>query len=63
LPGAAANMVGLAYIAAARGRSDDALALLAEAGAIAQASQAYRIVAQVDEARAELSGQHAHGPA
>jgi tetratricopeptide (TPR) repeat protein len=63
LPGAAANMVGLAYIAAARGRSDDALALLAEAGAIAQASQAYRIVAQVDEARAELSGQHTHGPA
>jgi tetratricopeptide (TPR) repeat protein len=58
LPGAAANMVGLAYIAAARGRSDDALALLAEAGAIAQASRAYRLVAQVDEARAELSGQH-----
>lgn len=61
LPGAAANMVGLAYIAAAQGRRDDALALLDEAGAMASASQAYRILQQVDEARAEFSGQHTAG--
>jgi hypothetical protein len=62
LPGAAPNMVGLAYIAAARGRGDDALALLDEAGAIAAASRAHRISQQVDEARAEISGQRTHGP-
>jgi tetratricopeptide (TPR) repeat protein len=56
LPGAAANMVGLAYIAAAQDRADDALALLDEARAIATASQAQRILRQVDEARAEISG-------
>jgi tetratricopeptide (TPR) repeat protein len=55
LPGAAANMVGLAYIAAAQNRHDDARALLDEAGAIAAASSAQRVVRQVDEARAELS--------
>ena len=63
LPGAAANMVGLAYIAAAQERSDDALALLDEASAIAEASQAHRILQQVNEARAELSDQHTHRPA
>lgn len=57
LPGAAANMVGLAYIAAAQQRIDDALALLDEAGAVAGDSQAHRILQQVSEARAELSGQ------
>ena len=55
LPGAAANMVGLAYMAAAQDRGQDALTLLDEAAAIAEASQAYRILQQVDEARAELS--------
>jgi tetratricopeptide (TPR) repeat protein len=63
LPGAAANMVGLAYIAAAQERGDDALALLDEAGAIAGASQAHRILEQVNEARAELSDQHIPRPA
>ena len=63
LPGAAANMVGLAYIAAAQQRSDDALAQLDEASAIAEASQAHRILRQVSEARAELSGQHPRRPA
>lgn len=57
LPGAAANMVGLAYVAAAQQREDDALALLDQAGAIAAASQAHRIAAQVDQARAALSVQ------
>jgi len=55
LPGVAANMVGLAYIAAAQGRRDDALAVLAEAGAMAEASEAGRIADQIDEARAALS--------
>ena len=63
LPGAAANMVGLAYIAAAQQRSNDALALLDEASAIAGASQAHRILRQVSQARAELSDQHTRPPA
>ena len=54
LPGVAANLVGLAYIAAADGRPDDASALLAEASAIAASTGARRITAQVDEARAHL---------
>jgi tetratricopeptide (TPR) repeat protein len=56
LLGAAANMVGLAYMAAAQDRGQDALALLDEAAAIAEAAQATRILQQVDEARVELSG-------
>jgi ATP/maltotriose-dependent transcriptional regulator MalT len=63
LPAAAANMIGLAYIAAAQGRGDAALALLDEATAISRASQAHRILQQASEARAELSGQHAQPPA
>jgi hypothetical protein len=59
LPGAAANMVGLAYLAAAAGLSSKALALLDEADAIARASLAYRIAQQVSEARAELADQRA----
>ncbi len=54
LPGVAANLVGLAYIAAADGRNDDVPPLLAEAAAIAQATGAHRIMRQVDEARAQL---------
>ncbi|HEX6528061.1 MAG TPA: tetratricopeptide repeat protein [Streptosporangiaceae bacterium] len=63
LPGAAANLVGLAYIAAAQQRRDDALALLDEASAIAEASNAHRILLQVSQARAELPDQHGHQPA
>ncbi|HEX7164975.1 MAG TPA: tetratricopeptide repeat protein, partial [Trebonia sp.] len=59
LPAAAANMIGLAYIAAAQERGSDALALLDEADAIARAGQTHRIVQQVSEARAELSDQQA----
>jgi tetratricopeptide (TPR) repeat protein len=55
LPGVAANLVGLAYVASAQGRRDDALALLAEAGAIAEASDAHRIGRWVAEARAHIS--------
>ncbi len=59
LPAAAANMVGLAYIAAAAGRSSDALALLDEADSIAKATRAHRIARQVSEARAELTDRRA----
>lgn len=62
LPAAAANMIGLAYIAAAQGRGDNALALLDEASEIARATQAHRILQQASEARAELSDQHAQPP-
>jgi tetratricopeptide (TPR) repeat protein len=63
LPGAAANLVGLAYIAAAQDRHDDALALLDEAAAIAVASHAHRILEQVNEARAALPAQPGRHPA
>jgi tetratricopeptide (TPR) repeat protein len=54
LASAAANMVGLAYIAAAQDRRDDAGQLLDEAAAIAVDAGAHRILQQVNEARAEL---------
>ena len=54
MPGIAANLVGLAYIAAGDGDHDEALALLKEAGAIAEASGAHRITLQVEESRARL---------
>lgn len=54
LPGVAANLVGLIYIAVAEGRRDDALSLAAEAGAIAEASGAQGIMRQVEEACARL---------
>ena len=63
LSAVAANMIGLAYIATAQGRSGDALALLDEATTIAWASHAPRILQQASEARAELSDQHAQPPA
>jgi hypothetical protein len=63
LPAVASNMVGLAYIAAAQDRVDDALALISEGSAIAQASQADRTLQQLNEARAAISGQHPHSPA
>ncbi len=62
LPGAAANMVGLAYIAAAQQHREEARVLLDEAGAIARTSQAHRILQQVNEALAELSDQRTQRP-
>jgi tetratricopeptide (TPR) repeat protein len=53
-PGVAANLVGLAYVAAGQGRRDDALALAAEAAAIAEASGAQSILRQAQEARAQV---------
>ena len=55
LPGVASNLVGLAYIAAAQGRADDALALIAEGRQIAQAAGADRILQQFTEARTALA--------
>jgi tetratricopeptide (TPR) repeat protein len=55
MPGVAANLVGLTYIAAGQGRRDDALALAAEGGAIAEASSANAILRQIEEARAYVS--------
>jgi hypothetical protein len=49
--GVAANLVGLAYVAQAQGRPDDAGALLDEARALAETSGAHAIVAMVDQAR------------
>lgn len=54
LPGVASNQIGLAYIAAAQGRRDDALAILDEAAAIATTHNAHRILRSVSEARAGL---------
>jgi hypothetical protein len=62
LPGAAANMIGLAYIAAAQQRYDDAVGLLDEAGEIAEANDAQRMLQQVNEARAELPDGRDHHP-
>ncbi len=55
MPGVAANLVGLAYIAAGQGRHDEALALAGEAGAIAEATGAQAILRQAEEARAHIS--------
>jgi hypothetical protein len=54
LPGVAANMVGLAYIAAAQDHRADALATLDEAHTIAQLHGAHAIVRQVEQARTQI---------
>lgn len=54
MPGVAANLVGLAFIAVAQGRRDDAAALVEEATEIATASDAHGIMHQIEEARAAL---------
>lgn len=55
MPGVAANLVGLAYLAGAAGRRDEALDLVEEAAAIAEASDAQGIMRWVEEARAHLA--------
>ena len=54
LRGVAANMVGLAYIAAAQDRRADALATLDQAHAIAQAHGAHAVVRQIEQARTDI---------
>lgn len=53
--GVAANLVGLAYIAASDGRTDEASAILDEAHSIATESSAAGITRQIDEARRHLA--------
>ncbi|MCZ7436058.1 tetratricopeptide repeat protein [Micromonospora sp. WMMC241] len=52
--GVAANLVGLAYVALARSRPEEAGALLDEAEALAGSAGAGRIVGQVEQARAAM---------
>ncbi|QFY06541.1 tetratricopeptide repeat protein [Nonomuraea phyllanthi] len=52
--GVAANMVGLAYIAAAEGRRAHALAVLDEAAEIASADGAAGVLRSIDEAREQV---------
>ncbi|MGC5285243.1 tetratricopeptide repeat protein [Micromonospora sp. DT231] len=54
LRGVAANMVGLAYVAAAQDRRADALATLDRADAIAQAHGAHAVVRQIQQARTQI---------
>jgi tetratricopeptide (TPR) repeat protein len=54
MPGVAANMVGLAYIAAAQDRRADAVSTLDEAHTIAQAHGAHAILRQIEQARTEI---------
>ena len=51
LPGVAANLVGLIYIATAQGRTTDAHTLANEADTIAKAAGATKIIEQIAEAR------------
>jgi hypothetical protein len=50
----AVNLVGLVYIAGEQGRRDEALAMLSEATAIAEAEDAQVILRDLEEARATL---------
>lgn len=54
MAGVAANLVGLAYIAAEEGHRDEALALIDEAAAIAEPSGAHAVMRSVEEARSSL---------
>lgn len=55
MPGVAANLVGLAYIAAGQGRRDEAFTLADEAAAIAEASGAHAIARQAAEVREHIA--------
>jgi len=54
LPGVAANLVGLVYIASGQDRVDDARALADEAAALAESCGARKILDQVTDARSGL---------
>jgi tetratricopeptide (TPR) repeat protein len=63
LPGVAANLVGLAYIAAGEGRRDEALTLLDEAASIAETTGSQGITPSIEEARTQLNQPATHGRA
>ena len=52
--GVASNLIGLTYIAAGQDRRDDALKLIEEAYAIAEANGAQGLIRQIEEARTQL---------
>jgi hypothetical protein len=54
LPGVAAGLVALAHLTAGEGRRDEALALVEEAGVIAEASGAQGVSRWVEQARTQL---------
>ncbi|WP_377268594.1 tetratricopeptide repeat protein [Peterkaempfera sp. SMS 1(5)a] len=54
LPGVAANLIGLAYLAAQQQRQDDASALLSEAVELAAKTESHGMLRSAEEARAEL---------
>jgi tetratricopeptide (TPR) repeat protein len=56
LPGVAANLIGLAYLAADDGRRQEAAQLLDEATSIAEASQAHGVLRWVARARPGIGG-------
>ena len=54
LPGVAANLLGLAYVAAADSRPDDARALLEEAAQIAEQSGAKGVAKWIEQSRPDF---------
>jgi len=54
LPGVAANLIGLAFLAAQQERPADAAALLVEAAELAEKSEAHGVLRWVADARGEL---------
>ncbi|KUF13277.1 tetratricopeptide repeat protein [Streptomyces silvensis] len=55
LPGVAANLIGLAYLAAQQGRRDEATALLEEAAELARSTDSHGVLRWVEGARQELA--------
>lgn len=55
LPGVAANLIGLAYLAAQQERRDDAAALLKEATELAESTESHGVLRWVATAREELN--------
>jgi tetratricopeptide (TPR) repeat protein len=55
LPGVAANLIGLAYLATQQERRDDAAALLKEATELAESTESHGVLRWVAAAREELN--------
>ncbi|GGU42790.1 tetratricopeptide repeat protein [Streptomyces violascens] len=55
LPGVAANLIGLAYLAAQQNRRDEAAALLTEATDLARSSDSHGVLRQIAGAREDLN--------